>query len=556
MNIQTADPRLYELLAEAFAAEGVDTVFTLMGDGNMHWVTALADLPGMKVFHARHEHCACAMAIGYYSATGKPGVASTTCGPGFTQISTALSSAAKGRVPLVVFAGESPVNVMWHNQMIDQAPIAAAVGAHYIRAHSLKLMNEYVREAFFVARQERRPVVLGVPYDLQQQRMPRQPYLSSFSLLPRSLPTIPHDCEIAELAEKLGVAERPIILAGRGVMRADAERAVAELAEVSGALLATTLPGRGMFDDTGYSIGVSGGFASPIATEFFAHADFVLAIGAGLNHHTVDGGHLFSHAFVAQIDERPIGLVQGRKSADFMVRSDAKLATEALITKFKQSPRKGSGYRTPESAEKIKRIFADDTPFAIEPDTVDPRQAVEVLDAVIPKDWDIVSGSGHSSYFYTHMRNRRPENFHVIREFGAIGNAISIAIGVAATKGNGKVVLLEGDGALIMHLQELETIKRHGLRLLICALNDGGFGAEVHKLKADGVNEKNAQFGRPDFASIARGFGLRGSTVTDLSALPNLMVDYSAQSTAEVWNICVSENVVSPRMRNFNSRKH
>lgn len=556
MNIQTADPRLYELLAEAFAAEGVDTVFTLMGDGNMHFITAMSELPGLNIFHARHEHCACAMAIGYYSATGKPGVASTTCGPGFTQISTALSSAAKGRVPLVVFAGESPLNAMWHNQMIDQAPIAAAVGAHYIRAHSLKLMREYVREAFFIARQERRPVVLGVPYDLQQQRLPRQDYVGSLSLLPRSLPIIPHDSEIEELAGKLSAAERPIILAGRGVLRAGAETVVAELAEASGALLATTLPARGMFDDSGYSIGVAGGFASPVATELFGNSDFVLAVGAGLNHHTVDGGHLFAHAFVAQIDDHPIGLVQSRKSADLMIRADARLAAEALLKKVKQSPRKSVGYRTPENAKRIERFFADDTPFPVAPGTVDPRQAVEVLDTVIPKDWDIVSGSGHSSYFYTHMRNRRPENFHVIREFGAIGNAISIAIGVAAAKGNGRVVLLEGDGALMMHLQELETIKRHGLRLLICAFNDGGFGAEIHKLKADGVSNRNAYFGRPDFASIARGFGLRGSTITDLSVLPGLMADYSTQSSSEIWNLHISENVVSPRMRKFNSRKH
>jgi acetolactate synthase I/II/III large subunit len=67
---------IYEMLAQAFASEGVDTIFNLMGDGNMHWVTAMSKLDGMKVFHARHEHCACAMAMGYYSATGNTGVAS------------------------------------------------------------------------------------------------------------------------------------------------------------------------------------------------------------------------------------------------------------------------------------------------------------------------------------------------------------------------------------------------------------------------------------------------------------------------------------------------
>ena len=73
---------IYEMLAQAFAGEGVDAVFNLMGDGNMHWATAMSKIDGIQMFHARHEHCACGMAMGYYSATGKTGVASVTCGPG------------------------------------------------------------------------------------------------------------------------------------------------------------------------------------------------------------------------------------------------------------------------------------------------------------------------------------------------------------------------------------------------------------------------------------------------------------------------------------------
>src|SRR5216684_3277158 len=134
---------IYEALAQAFAAEGVDAHFTLMGDGNMHWATAMKNLDGMASFSARHEHCACAMAMGYHLATGKVGVASVTCGPGFTQIATALTVAARGRVPLVVFAGEAPINAKWYNQAFDQPPLAAATGAHYISAHSPQRMYQY-----------------------------------------------------------------------------------------------------------------------------------------------------------------------------------------------------------------------------------------------------------------------------------------------------------------------------------------------------------------------------------------------------------------------------
>ncbi len=89
------DLKVTDVLAQAVKAEGVDTLFTLMGDANMYWAAKMADEYGVNVVHARHEHCAVAMADGYARATGRVGVASTTCGPGFTQIMTALAIAAR-----------------------------------------------------------------------------------------------------------------------------------------------------------------------------------------------------------------------------------------------------------------------------------------------------------------------------------------------------------------------------------------------------------------------------------------------------------------------------
>ena len=101
---------VYQALADAFATEGVEVNFTLMGDGNMHFATHLGEKPGARTYLVRHEHAAVAMASAYARATGKPGVASVTCGPGLTQLSTALVTAAYARIPVVVFAGESPID--------------------------------------------------------------------------------------------------------------------------------------------------------------------------------------------------------------------------------------------------------------------------------------------------------------------------------------------------------------------------------------------------------------------------------------------------------------
>ena len=189
-----------------------------------------------------------------------------------------------------------------------------------------------------------------------------------------------------------------------------------------------------MFDHNPFSVGVAGGFASEVARELFADADLVIAVGSSLTYYTVDGGALFPKAFVAQIDERPLGLRDGMQAADLFMKADAKAGVEAITQELRRRGVSKAGYRSPEIAERIANDTDRRAEFPVAPGTFDPRHVIAELDRVIPKDWDMVCGSGHQAYFQTHMRGRKPENFHVLREFGAIGNSISIAMGVAAAQ--------------------------------------------------------------------------------------------------------------------------
>src|SRR5215471_19520069 len=214
-HVGMIEQRLYDVLAAAFAAEGVDTHFTLLGDGNMHWATVLAERHGVRTIHARHEHCACEMASAYAHVTGRVGVASVTHGPGVTQIMTALTTAARGDIPLIVFASEAPTTAAWTIQQIDQAPLVRACGVEYIQIQSVNHALDRVREAFCVAQHERRPVVIGVSDDLQRVPLRDTPkYMPSSAFIPRNPPSVP-DAESAQaIAETIASAERPIILAG------------------------------------------------------------------------------------------------------------------------------------------------------------------------------------------------------------------------------------------------------------------------------------------------------------------------------------------------------
>ena len=555
--------KLYEALAEAFLAEGVDTQFALMGDGNMHWSTTFARLPGVQTIHVRHEHCAVAAATAYNVATGNIAAASVTCGPGVTQLVTALPAAVRAHLPMVVFAGEPPINAKFYNQYIDQVPLVTATGAHYIAAHSVPRMMDYVREAFHIAKYERRPVVLGIPYDLQKlDSTSNQPYETSAVYYPKVGRIHPDPAIVAEVVDRLIAAKRPIIIGGRGVLYAGAKAAVVKLADRCGALLANTLPTRGLFHDHEFSVGIPGSYFTTLGREVFETAEVVLAIGTSLSYY-VGGGHYFTQACRIQVDDAPRGLRDGQKAADIYVKADALVAAEAIRAGIdkKLGPGKPTAavIRSKELARRIATEPADSAPFDIEPGLLDPREAIRALDSAIPKDWDIVGGSGHQAAWLAQLRGRPAERFTTVREFGAVGNGLSYALGVAAARRqgrDGKLVLVEGDGGLLFHIQELETVRRHGMRMLICVMNDGGYGSEFHKLRADGIDDSQAIFGRPAFENIARGFGLRGHEIRDVSIIPKLFANFSAQGESEIWNIQISDKVTAPAIRQTIKRGH
>ena len=540
-------PHVYDILAAAIAQEEVGTCFSLLGDANMNFATRLAET-GCEMIYVRHEHCAVAAAMAYARKTGGLGLATVTCGPGLTQLMTALPAAVRAHLPVVVLAGEAPLNSGWYNQAIEQAPFITATGAAYHALHAPKRIPEAVRDAFVQARRERRPVVLGVPFDLQDLPWEGEVELPTPSkdIMPVLSPMPPHPDDVTRVAKRMAEAKRIVIMAGLGAVEADAGAACRALAEKCDGLLATTLPARGLFHDDPFSIGIAGGFSSEMAWHSMADADLIIAVGCSLARHNSVGGNLWPNADVLQIDTDPIAVSQGRVAADTHMRADARLGIEALINAI---DKRAHDWRTPALAKEIIERPADSAVFPAEPGVHDPRDVVKALDAAIPPDWELVNSSGHCSYYFAQMPGRPQAQFLTIREFGAIGNGISFAMGVARARPDVPIVLFDGDGSLLMHVQELETILRHKMNILIVVLNDGGYGSEIHKLRADGLSDAGAVFGRSDLAAIARGFGVAGETINDLTILPQLIESFAKSGGAAVWDVPISDKVVSPVIR-------
>ena len=538
---------VYDVLAQAFMQEGVRTCFALLGDANMNWAARLAE-HGCRMIYVRHEHCAVAAAMAYARKSGDVGVATVTCGPGVTQVVTALPAAVRAHLPLVLFAGEAPLKSGWYNQEIDQAPLINATGAAYHRLHMPERMPVAVRDAFLQARRERRPVVIGIPFDLQDrpwtglETLPKP----SRELLPRPSPMLPHPDDVAKAAKLLASAERVVVLAGLGAVEAGAGAACRALAAKTGGLLATTLPARGLFHDDAFCLGISGSYTTEVGLEYLKEADFVVAVGCSLAYHAGGGGQLWPKAQMLQIDIDPVAVSQGQEVARHHLRADARLGVEALTAVL---PTRSRSWRSDAMAKRIRDSKPDSHVFEIESGLLDPRAVVEALEKALPRDWEMVNSGGHCSWFFAQMPSRPQEKFLTIREFGAIGNGISFAMGVAAARPDQQVVLFDGDGSLMMHVQELETIRRHRLNILIVVMNDGAYGSEVHKLRAEGLPEDGSVFGYCDFAGIARGFGLAGETFTSLDSLPKRVAEFGRSGGAAVWDFHVSDKVVSPTIR-------
>ena len=312
--------RVSEAIGRTLVDGGVEAFFGLAGSGNFAVINALHEA-GAAFYSSRHETGAVTMADGYARASGKPGVASVHQGPGFTNTLTGLTEAAKARTPLLVLAADIPAGMLWSNFKVDQASLAATLGAIPERVRGSGTAAADAARALWRAQTERRPVVLSIPIDMVEKDCPENS--QAVPHWPPLEPPVPSGRSIAAVADLLASSRLPAIVAGRGAALADARGPLEALGDRVGAVLATSAMGHGLFASNPYSVGIAGGFSSSLAMKLLGEADLVLAFGASLNHWTVRHGGLFSpDARVVQVDleEEAIGRVH---RADVGVVGDA-----------------------------------------------------------------------------------------------------------------------------------------------------------------------------------------------------------------------------------------
>ncbi|MGE3913126.1 MAG: thiamine pyrophosphate-binding protein [Chloroflexota bacterium] len=504
-----------QAVARAVRAEGIDTVFGIVGTHNSLLFDGLTDLDDVRVITTRHEGGAGFMADGYARATGRPAACIVVPGPGLTNLMTALGQAYLDSVPILALTGQNPTPLLERrleefHELHGSLQIAGSVTASARRLASPADAPTMIREAVKLMRTGHpRPTFIEVPLDVAAAEAEVEP-----------LPPV-EDFQreagnpeaIARAAERLGKARKPVILAGGGVIAANAGAALLEVAGRLAAPVIMTGHGRGAIpDDHPSSLGDGWGRLTYF-DELFAEADATLIVGASMDYVTDAARGAKLPDPVIQIDIDPTAIGRHRQVAVGIV-GDARLVLERLGDALGGSEALQTWCDTDAIRAKKRAVIAERAGPVLEMldaiRSVLPRDAIISDDLCLPGYWSSAA-----------LEIYEPRTFLHPGMFGTLGYALPAAIGAAIGRPDRKAVAIAGDGGFLYTSQELATAVQEQTDVVAIVFNDNAYGAlklfqdRNHSGRRIGVELRN-----PDFAKLGEAYGAHGiklRTYTDLA---------------------------------------
>ncbi|HEX6447567.1 MAG TPA: thiamine pyrophosphate-binding protein [Streptosporangiales bacterium] len=512
-----------EAVGRTLARLGVRRVFGVVGSGNFHVTNALV-AGGARFVAARHECGATMMADACARVSGEVTAVSLHQGCGLTNALTGITEAAKSRTPLLVLAADTGGAAVRSNFRIDQDAVAGAVGAVAERTHTPASAVADTVRAYRRAVTERRTVVLNLPLDVQAAEFLGD--LEATATPPLPVPPAAAAQATREFADVLAAARRPVFLAGRGAVAAGARDALVELADRCGALLATSAVANGLFHGEPWSLGISGGFASPLAAELITGADLLVGWGCSLTMWTTRHGHLVGPGTrIVQVD-LDVDAIGANQPVALGVLGDACETAVAVTLELAGRGHTAPGYRSPALRDRIAaEVRWRDVPYDDEStaDAIDPRTLTIGLDDLLPAERVVAIDSGNfMGYPAAFLSVPDEQGFCFTQSFQSIGLGLGTAIGAALARPDRLPVAALGDGGALMAAAELETVARLGLPMLVVVYDDAAYGAEVHHFGPDGLPLDTVRFPDTDIAAIGAGCGFAAATVRrrdDLAAV-------------------------------------
>jgi acetolactate synthase-1/2/3 large subunit len=519
-----------ELLVQCLENEGVQYVFGLPGEENLHVLEALKN-SSIQFITTRHEQGAAFMADVYGRLTGKAGVCLSTLGPGATNLMTGVADANLDGAPLVAITGQVGTDRM-HNeshQYLDLVAMFAPVTKWNKQIVRPSITPEVVRKAFKLAQIEKPGAVhIDLPENIAAMLVEGKPLAKNN--VDRTYASF-HSIRTATAA--ISQAANPIILVGNGAIRAQASDAVTQFATQMNIPVANTFMGKGVIPYTHplalWSVGLQ---QRDFVNCGFDNTDLVIAIGYDLIEFSPkkwnpNGSIPIVHiaANPAEIDSSYIPNVE--------VVGDI---SDSLNEILKLADRQGKP--APYAISLRANIRADYEQYANDDGfPIKPQKLIYELRQVMGPDDIVISDVGaHKMWIARHYHCHSPNTCLISNGFAAMGIAIPGALAAKLVHPNRKVVAATGDGGFLMNSQELETALRIGTPFVTLIFNDGGYGLVEWKQENYFGKGKSAfvHFSNPDFVRYAESMGLKGYRVESATDLVPILKEALAQNVPAV----------------------
>lgn len=495
----------YQSIARAIQDHGIDTMFGLMGDANLFMVDHYVRACGGTFVPVAFEGSSVLMALAYSHVSGRVGVATVTHGPALTNCTTALTEGARGHIPMVLLAGDTPVMAPQNLQNIDQRELVKVTGAGFEQIRAPQTAAYDIAHAFYRARVEKRPIVVNMPSDFMWQEVGHEKTVFQAFDAPAY---VPEGDDLDAAIGMIASARRPVILAGAGA--AGARDKLIRLADRLEAPLATTLKAKGLFNGHPYNMDIFGTLSTPAAYEVIAKADCVVCFGTSLHYFTTDKGALMKGKRVVQINNS-VPEVSKNFHPDAALVADAGLTADNIVYWLDEAEIAPTAFTGELDMAELTAHPAGQADKSA-PGYVNFVYALDRLEQALPKDRVLTTDGGRfMTEVWCRVSAPDPHSFIVTANFGSIGLGVPEAIGASLAAAGRPVVLFTGDGGFMMGgVNEFNTAVRLKQDLIVIVCNDSAYGAEHIQFLDRSMDPGLSQFEWPRFSEVATALGGRG----------------------------------------------
>ena len=507
-----------EIVCESLLKEGVDLLFGIPGGAVLPFYDALGKYPALRHVLVRHEQAASMAADGYARASGKVGVCTATSGPGATNLATGIAAAQMDSVPIVAITGQVPRAAIGRDafQETDLTGLTLPITKHNYLVMDVHDVAPAIKEAFYIARSGRPgPVLVDIPKDVLLGEKIDFNWPQEIDLPGYNPAGSAPEAQILKAAEVINNAQRPVILAGHGVIISRAFDELKELAEKAQIPVITTLLGISSFPtDHILNVGMPGMHGMAYASLAIDQADVVISLGARFDDRVT--GRISDFAPNANIVHFDIDPSEFNKNVRVAapVLGDLKQTLTQIIPSINKTIRL-------DWMQNIEQLKSEHPSLHIREDKeILPQFVMQQLSEITKGDAIVVTGVGqHQMWAAQHYHFTEANTWITSGGLGTMGFEVPAALGAKLARPEKVVWSVAGDGGFQMTMCDLATAVENNIEVKFAILNNGTLGMvrQLQDLFYENGFVASLYSGNPDFVKLAEAYGITGIKVTDKS---------------------------------------